>query len=107
MEDDFYKGRLTDKHSLSVLLPTEEQRETVHRVIYEELCLGQIRQPSKRQYMEIMELLIDRGAEGIILGCTEIGLLVSAEDTRVPVFDTTRIHALAAVSYALEPRRRV
>lgn len=103
MEDDFYKGRLTDKHSLAVLVPAEEQRETVHRVIYEELCLGQIRQPSKRQYVGIMEDLIDRGSEGIILGCTEIGLLVGTQDTRVPVFDTTRIHALTAVSYALEP----
>ena len=102
MEDDFYKGRLTDKHSLDVVVPTEEQRQIVHRVIYDELCLGRIEQSSKDEYLAIMADLVRRGAEGIILGCTEIGLLVGAGDCPVPVFDTTHIHAVAAVEYALE-----
>jgi len=102
MEDDFYKGRLTDKHSLDVIVPTEEQRQSVHRVIYDELCLGRIEQSSKDGYLAIMDDLVRRGAEGIVLGCTEIGLLVGAGDCPVPVFDTTRIHAVAAVEYALE-----
>jgi aspartate racemase len=101
MEDDFYKGRLTEKHSLDVVIPTEEDRETVHRVIYDELCLGKIRQTSKEQYGNVIENLVHQGAQGIILGCTEISLLVGVEDSPVPVFDTTRIHAQAAVEYAL------
>ncbi len=101
MEDDFYKGRLTEKHGLEVIVPTEEEREAVHQIIYDELCLGEIAQESKERYKRIMESLVDQRAQGIVLGCTEIGLLVSQEDSSVPVFDTTKIHAKAAVEWAL------
>lgn len=101
MEEDFYKGRLSEKHGLSVLIPTDTEREIVHRVIYDELVLGDIRPDSRAHYVRIMEQLAQSGAEGIILGCTEIGLLVHDGDTRVPLFDTTKIHAVAAVEYAL------
>jgi aspartate racemase len=102
MEEDFYKGRLTQKHGLEVLVPDLGDREIVHRVIYEELCVGHINQASRQQFVTIMERLAGAGAEGIILGCTEIGLLVKEGDSPVPLFDTTRLHAEAAVSYALE-----
>jgi aspartate racemase len=101
MEDEFYKGRLTDKHGLDVIVPSQHDRDLVHRVIYEELCLGEIRQASKERYVGIMDNLVSSGAQGIVLGCTEIGLLVGAEDSPVPVFDTTKIHAEAAVEFAL------
>jgi aspartate racemase len=103
MEEDFYKGRLSQKHHLQIIIPPPEDREVVHRIIYEELCMGEIKPSSKTRYLEIIERLAKNGAEGIILGCTEIGLLVKKEDTRVPLFDTTKIHAMAAVEYALEP----
>ena len=103
MEEDFYRGRLVEKHGLDVFIPDEEGREIVHRVIYDELCLGEIKPSSKAQYVSIMENLVGDGAEGIILGCTEISLLVGQEDSPVPLFDTTRIHAVAAVEFALEP----
>jgi aspartate racemase len=102
MEEDFYKGRLQQKHGLSVVIPEKEDREIVHRVIYEELVLGIIKSESREQYKRIMGQLVKAGAQGIILGCTEIGLLVKAEDSSVPLFDTTRIHALAAVEFALK-----
>ena len=102
MEDDFYRGRLIDKHGLEVLVPDEKERQAVHDVIYSELCLGTIKQESKRQYVDIMGHLVRNGAQGIVLGCTEIGLLVGQDDSEVPVFDTTRIHAQAAVEYASE-----
>ncbi len=101
MEEDFYKKRLTDAFGLNVIIPEEAERETVHRVIFDELVLGKINPKSKAEYMKIIERLIEKGAEGVILGCTEIGLLIHAEDARVPLFDTTRIHAEAAVEYAL------
>ena len=101
MEEDFYKGRLVDRHGLEVIIPDDRQRELVHRVIYVELCLGQVNADSKAQYVELMAGFVDAGAEGIILGCTEIGLLVDAGDSPVPLFDTTYIHAVAAVEYAL------
>ncbi len=104
MEQDFYRGRLTEKHDLEVLIPSAEDRETVHRVIFDELCLGEINPASKAQYVSIMESLADAGAQGIILGCTEISLLVQEGDGPVPVFDTTRIHAEAAVEWALAPQ---
>jgi len=103
MEEEFYRGRLRDKYGLDVLIPPEPDRKIVNRVIFEELCRGQIKASSKEQYLKIMESLIQDGADGIIMGCTEIGLLVNASDTRVPLFDTTEIHARAAVAYALEP----
>lgn len=102
MEEDFYKGRLIQKHGLEVIIPTPEKREIVHRIIYDELCLGEIKESSKTKYQEIIESLVAAGAEGIILGCTEIGLLIRTEDSRVPLFDTAIIHAVAAVEYALK-----
>lgn len=100
MEQDFYKGRL-ESRGIEVLVPDEEQRGEVHRVIYEELCLGQVRDASRSRYVEIIDSLANRGAEGIILGCTEIGLLIGAEHTSVPLYDTTVIHAEQAVAEAL------
>jgi len=102
MEEDFYVERLRQRYGLRVLIPTSTEREMIHRVIYDELCLGQIKAASKAQYLAAIERLIANGAQGIILGCTEIGLLVQAEDCRVPVFDTTRLHAQAAVDLALQ-----
>jgi len=101
MEEDFYRGRLVQKHGLSVIIPDAADREIIHKVIYGELVLGRINPASKAEYVRIIENLVRQGAEGIILGCTEIGLLVKDEDSRVPLFDTTRIHALAAVTLAL------
>lgn len=101
MEQDFYVGRLMQRHGLSVLIPEAEERETVHRVIYEELCLGQINPASREAYRAAMAHLVQRGAQAIILGCTEISLLVGAEDATVPLFDTTAIHARAAVEFAV------
>ncbi len=103
MEEDFYKGRLSQKHNLEILIPDEEEREVVHRIIYDELCMGEIKTASKTKYMDIINRLAKKGAEGIILGCTEIGLLVKKEDSEIPLFDTTKIHAVAAVEYALQP----
>ena len=102
MEDDFYRGRLTGQFGLEVIIPDPKDRESVHRVIYKELCLGEIRDESRAQLAGIMSSLIDMGAEGIILGCTELGLLLGQDDSRVPLFDTTHVHALAAVEYALK-----
>jgi aspartate racemase len=102
MEQAFYRGRLVEKHNLEVLVPGPADREIVHRVIYDELVLGRIEPASKVEYLRIIDRLAQAGAEGIILGCTEIGLLVSQADSTLPLFDTTRIHALAAVQYALQ-----
>ena len=102
MEEEFYKGRLTEKFGLKVNIPNAQEREIVHRVIYDELVVGKIQQRSKAQFITIIEQMVSQGAEGIILGCTEIGLLVQQEDSQVPLFDTTRIHAEAAVEYALK-----
>jgi len=101
MEEDFYRGRLTEKHGLEVVIPTEEERNVIHRVIYDELCMGEVKPSSKAQYIRIIDHLVEDGAEGIILGCTEISLLVQEEDSQVSLFDTTKIHAVAAVEYAL------
>ncbi len=102
MEEDFYRGRLMDKHALDIIVPDAADREIVHQVIYNELVLGKMEPASKAEYLRIISDLAQAGAEGIILGCTEIGLLVSQPDTRLPLFDTTRIHALAAVQFALQ-----
>ena len=101
MEQDFYRLRLEEKHHLSVLIPGEQQREVVHRIIYQELCMGVIKEESRLQYAWVIQELVHSGAQGIILGCTEIELLVKPEDSPVPIFPTTRIHAEAAVDYAL------
>jgi len=102
MEQDFYKGRLSTKHGLNVLVPDEADRDIVHRVIYGELCLGKIVQSSRAEFVRIINILIDRGAQGIVLGCTENPLLISQSDVGVPVFDTTTIHARFAVEAALK-----
>jgi aspartate racemase len=103
MEDDFYRRRLTDQFQLEVVIPDEEDRKTVHRVIYEELCVGKIRPESKAHLAVIINQLVEIGAQGIILGCTELGLLLEVKDSRVPLFDTTQLHALAAVEEAMKP----
>lgn len=101
MEQDFYAGRLRDKYGLEVLIPPPEDREIVHRIIYEELVLGIVREESRAEYLRIMDALHAQGAEGIIEGCTEIVMLVQQEHTPIPLFDTTRIHAEKAVELAL------
>jgi len=101
MEEDFYKKRINDKYGIEIIIPPENQRKTVHSIIFDELCAGKINTPSKERMLEIMRGLISHGAEGIILGCTEIPLLINQDDVDFPVFDTTAIHARAAVSYAL------
>ena len=101
MEEEFYKGRLIEKYGLEVLIPNEEDRKIVHDVIYNELCLGKINQPSKDQFIRIIDGLVGKGAEAVILGCTEIPLLVKQADVKVLLFDTTRIHAESAVEYSL------
>ena len=98
MEQEFYRGRL-ERHGLEVLVPTADDRDLVHRVIYEELCKGEIDSQSRASYEQIVERLVASGAEGVILGCTEIGLLL--KEARVPLFDTARIHAEAAVAWSL------
>jgi aspartate racemase len=101
MEQDFYVGRLRDRHGLEVLVPNEQDRRTVHRVIYDELCVGVVREGSRNEYRRIMQRLSGTGAEAILFGCTEIDLLVGPDDSPVPVFDTTRLHAERAVELAL------
>lgn len=101
MEHDFYKGRLVDRHGLDVLVPGEDDRALVHRVIYEELVQGRAEPSSRQAYREVIAGLVERGAEAVILGCTEIMLLVRPEDSAVPLFDTTSLHAEAAVDLAV------
>jgi len=101
MEEDFHKGRLKKKYGLDVIIPNEADRQVVHNVIFKELCLGKIKDSSNEQLKMIMKSLVDNGAQGIILGCTELPLLIKQEDCSVPLFDTTAIHAKAAVDYAL------
>lgn len=102
MEEPFYRGRLEADHGLRVLTPSEEDRTVVHRVIYEELVLGRILPESRAEYRRIVEGLQEGGAQGVILGCTEIGLLLTQEDSTLPLFDTALIHAEAAAAHALE-----
>jgi aspartate racemase len=101
MEQDFYRQRLQQAHGLQVIVPEADDRAVVHDVIYDELCRGVIRDGAREAYRRIMDDLVARGADAIILGCTEIGLLVGAQDARVPLFDTTALHASAAVEAAL------
>ncbi len=101
MEQDFYRERLIARHGLEVLIPGEAERARVHQVIYEELCLGRIEASSREAYRQVIAELAARGAQAIILGCTEISLLLDASDASVPLFDTTAIHAQAALSWAL------
>lgn len=102
MEQDFYRERLHSKHGLQVLVPELADRDIVHQVIYEELCLGKINPASRQHYRRIMASLKEQGAGAIILGCTEISLLVGQDDAGVPLFDTTAIHARSAALWALE-----
>ena len=101
MEDDFYKSRLARKHGIESLIPDKEDRDLLHKTLYEELCLGDIRPESRRAIREMMAKLGKRGARGIILGCTELPLIIKPGDSDLPLFDTTSIHALAAVDEAL------
>ncbi|AZV94580.1 aspartate racemase [Bordetella sp. J329] len=103
MEQDFYRARLENRYRLQVLTPDDADRGTVHRIIYEELCQGIIRDESLAAYLEIIQRLVGNGAQAIILGCTEISLLVQAQHVDVPLFDTTRLHALHAAQWALRP----
>lgn len=102
MEQDFYRARLEDRHGLEVLIPDAEERQRVHDVIFQELCRGQVREASRAFYRTVLHGLAGRGAECVILGCTEISLLVQAEDSPVPLFDTTELHARQAALAALE-----
>lgn len=101
MEQDFYRGRLAARHGLTILVPEADDRATVHRVIYEELVAGVVRDGSREAYRGVIARLVDAGAEAVILGCTEIMLLVDQSDSAVPLFDTTALHAAAAVDLAL------
>ncbi|UCE40050.1 MAG: aspartate/glutamate racemase family protein [Candidatus Aminicenantes bacterium] len=101
MEQNFYKGRLRDKHGLDVLIPSDDERQVVHDILYSELCLGEIKELSKGKFRSVIQNLVDRGAQGVILGCTEIPLIVSQDDYTIPVYDTTTLHAKAAVDFAL------
>jgi len=102
MEQDFYKGRLTEKYGLTVIVPEKSDREIIHHVIYKELCLGNALSASKAEYLRIIDWLASQGAEAVILGCTEIGMLVEQSDTEIPLLDTTYIHAQKAVECAIE-----
>ena len=102
MEEDFYVGRLTKLHGIDVRVPDRPDRDVVHRIIYEELVFNDARAGSKLQFLAIVHRVVEHGAQGVILGCTEIGLLLKQQDCLVPLFDTTRVHALAAVDLALQ-----
>jgi aspartate racemase len=102
MEQDFYRARLEQQHGLQVIVPEQNERDTVHRIIYEELCMGQIKPESKAAYLNIIRQLQARGAQAVVLGCTEISLLVQQADLDLPLFDTTALHAIAAADAALK-----
>jgi aspartate racemase len=102
MEEEFYKVRLLSGYEIETIIPDATEREIVHRIIYNELCLGKISELSKTEYIRIIENLVRKGAEGIVLGCTEIPLLVRQEDVSVPVFNTMKIHAESAVMKAVK-----
>lgn len=102
MQQDFYKERINKNFDIEVLIPSEEDMTIVHKIIYEELCLGLIKEDSKKEYLRIIDNLASKGAQGVILGCTEIGMLVKQSDTQVKLYDTTVIHSLEAVAEALK-----
>ena len=101
MEQDFYRGRLEQQFAIECLIPDADARATINRVIFDELCLGQFTEASRQYYVEVIEALAAQGAEGVIFGCTEIGLLVPVERSPIPVFDTAAIHAADAVTFML------
>ena len=105
MEQAFYKDRLIEQHGIEVVVPNSEDRKIVHDTIYRELCLGEVRPASRDQYLRIVDKLVVQGAEGVILGCTEICMLIEQSDTSVRLFDTTAIHANEAVKFALDAWR--
>lgn len=102
MEEGFYKDRLEKKYGLKVMIPDKEERQVIHDIIYNELVLGQLKEQSRNVFFNVIQQLIALGAEGIVLGCTEIPLLIKQEDIDIPLFDTTTIHAISAVKYALD-----
>ena len=102
MEQDFYRARLRDRHGIEAVTPGEADRALVHRVIYDELCLGKVLDPSRGEYRRIIRGLVEQGAQGVVLACTEIPMLVGAADSPVPVFDTTALHARTAAEWALD-----
>lgn len=102
MEEDFYKGRLIEKHNIEVIVANSEEMQIVHDIIFDELCLGIIKETSKEQYKKIILNLAEKGAEGVILGCTEIPMLIKQKDVEIPLFDSTKIHAEFAVDYAIK-----
>lgn len=101
MERDFYKKRLLQKHNIEVIIPDDSDREEVHRILYSELCLGEIKASSRETFRTVIQKLISRGAQAVILGCTEIPLIVKQPDYEIPLYDTTTLHAEAAVAFAL------
>ena len=101
MEEEFYRGRLAEKHGLAVVIPPPEDRKKVHDIIFDELCRGKINDSSRQTYLRIIDTMHRQGAEGIIAGCTEIGMLISQDHTPVPLFDTTALHVEQAINYAL------
>jgi len=102
MEQDFYKGRLKETHGIDVLIPEDTERQVIHDILYNELCLGEIKELSREKFQSIIQNLVKRGAQGVILGCTEIPLIVRQEDYEIPLYDTTALHAKAAVDFALQ-----
>ena len=102
MEQDFYKERIRKKFGIEVIIPNESDKNIIHKVIYEELVKGQFKDESRQEYIRIINELVKDGAEGIILGCTEIPLLISKNDVEIPIFDTTKLHSESAVKFALE-----
>ena len=100
MEQEFFRGKLKNDYGLSVLIPEDRDRGIIHRIIYEELCLGNLKSASRAEFLRVIDELAARGAEGVILGCTEIGMLVNQSDTSMKLFDTTLIHAQKAIAYA-------
>lgn len=101
MEQDFYRARLAERHGLKVLTPDADDRDTVHRIIYEELCLGRIKAESRDVYIEVIARLVEQGAQAVILGCTEISLLIEPKHVNIPLFDTTQLHAVYAADWML------
>ena len=101
MEQDFYKGRLKKNHGIDVLIPEDKERQAIHDILYNELCLGEIKELSREKFQSIIQNLVERGAQGVILGCTEIPLIVHQDDYEIPLYDTTALHARAAVDFAL------
>lgn len=102
MEQDFYRGPMQEKHGITTLVPDEASRQVINQIIFDELCQGKFTPESRARYLAIIDTLVARGAQGVIFGCTEIGLLLNASDCPVPVFDTTAIHAAAAVEFMLQ-----